>query len=247
MSTATPDNTDRETAECTKCTSAIPVEADRCPQCGYEPGPGVLGGIVMWVSLMLGSTFLMMALGALIVIADGFPVIPGLTVAGFTGFIASIFLGIVYAGYKGGQRGPTDKPPGSDAESKSMSESWQDGAERGEEWAERANNAYYAAVHALPSSLWTIGVLLGCALSIAMWPATAAENETAMGISLIAGGGLLFFVIVVDTLRLNDANDGLEFRWWFWSILAFIPLFGWIFGLGWLWRRRSKVNAVTST
>ncbi|WP_121822114.1 hypothetical protein [Halostella salina] len=233
-----------ETAACQKCTREIPVEADRCPECGHEPGPGILGGIVMWVSLMLGSTFLVMSLASLIVIADGFPVMQGLTVAGFTGFIAAVFLGIVYAGYKGGQRGPTDEPIGSSgnngSESKSISESWQEGSERGERWAEQINAAYYAAVHALPSWLWTVGVLLGCVLSFAMWPAAAAENETAMGISLIAGGGLLFFVIVVDSLRLNDAYDELNFRWWFWSILAFLPLIGWLFGLAWLWRRRRK-------
>jgi len=236
----------RETAPCTKCTREIPVEADRCPECGFEPGPGILGGIVMWVSGMIGSTFLVITLAALIVIADGFPVMQALTAAGFTGFIAAVFLGIVYAGYKSGQRGPTDEPLGSNTgESKSLSESWQDGSDRGERWAENANAAYYAAVHALPPWLWTIGVLLGCVLSFAMWPAAAAENETAMSISLIAGGGLLFFVILVDTLRLNDAYDELNFRWWFWSILAFIPLIGWLFGLGWLWRRRKKTASVS--
>lgn len=234
----------RETAQCTKCTREIPVDADRCPECGYEPGTGILGGIVMWVSLMLGSTFLVIALASIIVTADGFPVLQGLTVAGFTGFIAAIFLGIVYAGYKGGQRGPTDESFGSSrglgGESKSMTESWQDGAERGEEWADRINEVYYAAVQALPTHLWTAGVLLGCVLSFAMWPAAAAENETAMSISLIAGGGLLFLVVLIDTLRVNHQNDDLEFRWWFWSILSFVPLIGWLFGLGWLWRRRKK-------
>jgi hypothetical protein len=201
----------------------------------------------MWVSGMIGSTFLVIALASLIIIADGFPVMQALTVAGFTGFIAAVFLGVVYAGYKGGQRGPTDAPLGSSSgESKGMSDSWQDGAERGERWAEQINAAYYAAVHSLPTWLWTVGVLLGVVLSFALWPATAAENETAMSITLIAGGGLLFLVIIVDTLRLNDAYDELNFRWWFWSILAFVPLIGWIFGLLWLWRRRSKVKAVSA-
>lgn len=185
---------------------------------------------------------LVMALASLIVIADGFPVLQGLTVAGFTGFLAAVFLGIVYAGYKGGQRRPTNEPlgssTGSGGESKSMTESWQNGAERGEEWADRINEVYYAAIHALPTWLWTVGVILGCILSFAMWPTAAAENEAAMTISLIAGGGLLFLVVLIDTLRVNHQYNDLEFRWWFWSVLAFVPLVGWLFGFAWLWRRR---------
>jgi hypothetical protein len=243
---ATTDET-QKTAQCTKCKSEIPVDADRCRECGYEPGPGILGGIVMWVSGMIGSTFLVISLVSLIVILDGFPVVQGLTVAGFTGFIAAVFLGIVYAGYKGGQRKPTDEPLGTNEESKSMGESWNEGRERGERWAEQINTAYYTAVHALPSWLWTVGVLLGCVLSLSVWPAALQENEAAMSVGIIGGGFLLFLVIIVDSLRLNDAYDELNFRWWFWSILAFVPLIGWLFGLTWLWRRQSKINDVTTS
>ena len=141
---------DRDTGTCTKCMSDIPVEADRCPECGFEPGPGVLGGIVMWVSGMLSSVFLTIALVSLIVIATGFPILDGLIVVAFTGSIGAVFGGIVYAGYKGGQRGPTDPPVGSDIEDTVESS---DGEAAGRAAGERINNVGPALVAALPS--WT--------------------------------------------------------------------------------------------
>jgi RNA polymerase subunit RPABC4/transcription elongation factor Spt4 len=40
-----------ETAACEKCDSQIPVKADRCPECGHEPGAtGILGGLLATLS-----------------------------------------------------------------------------------------------------------------------------------------------------------------------------------------------------
>jgi RNA polymerase subunit RPABC4/transcription elongation factor Spt4 len=250
--TPEPEDVNRgETGACQKCDKQISTDADRCPECGFEPGPGVLGGIVMWVSGMVGLTFLAITLASLIVIVDGYSITQALPVVGLTGFISAVFLGIVYLGYKGARRGPTDEPIGSgdsdgSGDSKSLTESWEEGSERGERWVEQATAVYYSAVHGLPSWLWTVGVVLGVVLSFAMWPAAVTGNETAISISLLGGGGLLFFVVLLDTLRLTDAHDELNFRWWFWSIPAFLPLIGWLFGLTWLWRRHSKVNAVSN-
>lgn len=47
-----------ETGACEKCDSQISLKADRCPECGHEPGShGILGSIfimlsLLWVGLM---------------------------------------------------------------------------------------------------------------------------------------------------------------------------------------------------
>lgn len=43
--------TDTETAACEKCDSQISVNADRCPQCGHEPGAN---GIIATILILLG-------------------------------------------------------------------------------------------------------------------------------------------------------------------------------------------------
>lgn len=52
-------DTDRDTY-CRKCNSRINANATRCPACGYDPSPGVLGTL----ALVLAAPFA--ALGALI-------------------------------------------------------------------------------------------------------------------------------------------------------------------------------------
>ena len=39
------------TGACVKCDSQIPVDADRCSQCGYEPGAH---GIIATILIVLG-------------------------------------------------------------------------------------------------------------------------------------------------------------------------------------------------
>lgn len=158
----------REMGDCVKCASSIPVEAERCRECGYEPGPGILGGIVMWVSGMVGSVFVTIALTTVVVILDGFPVIDGLIVFLFTGGIGAVLLGIVYAGYRAGLRGPTDPPTDERGDDKTISESWQEGAERGDAIADKIGQLGPAIVGILPSWTWTVGILLGIILHLSL-------------------------------------------------------------------------------
>jgi ribosomal protein L40E len=100
-----------ETAPCQKCDSEISVEADRCPECGYEPSPGILGGIIMWVAGGVGVLFGLTAIISLILIFDGLAVTTGLIGSVITGAIATVCFGLVYAGHHTRQRGPTEEPP----------------------------------------------------------------------------------------------------------------------------------------
>jgi len=231
---------DRDTGTCTKCMSDIPVEADRCPECGFEPGPGVLGGIFMWISGMLASVCLTIALVSIFIIFTGFPVVGGLTVAAFTGGIGAFFGAIVYAGYRSGQRGATDPPTGSGMQE--TVESW-DGEEIGEAAGERINALGPAMVAALPVWSWTVGVLLGVVLHLSLWVATLQESEIGIGVGLLGGLIVSFAAVVGDTHRVKWSTDYSP-RWWFWAIPAAVPLFGWIFGLAWLARKRQKTGSV---
>lgn len=228
-----------ETAECNKCKSSIRSDAERCPECGYEPGPGILGGIVMWVSGMLASVFITIALVTVIVIATGFPILDGIAVILFSGTIGAGLAGIVYAGYRSGQRGPADPPVGSGMQE--TVESW-DGEAAGEAAAEQINSIGPAVVAALPQWTWTAGVLLGIVLHLSLWVATVQESEFGMGVGLI--GGMLVSVIAIagDASRLKWRSDGYSPRVWFWMILGAIPLFGWIFGFLWLIRKRQQTG-----
>lgn len=237
--------------ECVKCGSSIPVDTERCRECGYEPGAGalgaILGGVVMWIAFSTGMVFALIAVISLILIFDGFPVVDGLTVFLFTGGIGAVLLGIAYAGYAGfraGQRrGPTDPPTGERGDDKSISESWQEGAERGDAIADKIGQLGPAIVAVLPGWAWTVGVLLGVVLHLLLWVVTGQESEIGMSVALLGGVSVSFAAIVADTFRVKWKSDYFP-RWWFWTFFGILPLFGWIFGLLWLARKRQKTGSV---
>lgn len=242
MSNTKSEGNSGETAPCMKCTTEIPVEAERCPQCGHEPGPGILGGIVMWMSGMFASVFVTIAAVSLLLIFTGFPVIDGLTVVAFTGGIGAFFAGIVYVGYRSARRGPTEQMFGEPSEDPELEQSWERGSERGEAVADSINSFGPAIVAALPPWTWTAGIFLGITLHLSLWVATVQESEIGMGVGLLGGIIVSFAAIVSDTYRVKWTTEYSP-RWWFWGILGITPLFGWIFGLLWLVRKRQKTGS----
>jgi hypothetical protein len=200
----------------------------------------------MWVSGMLASVFVSIAFAGIIVIFDGFPVIDGLIVFLFAGGMGAALLGIVYAGVRAGRRGPTDRPTrgGGGGRETSIGESWQDGIERGDAIADKVGQLGPAIIAVLPSWTWTAGILLGVVLHLALWVVTGQESEIGMGVALLGGITVSFAAIVADTHRLKWGESGYSPRWWFWTILGIIPLFGWIFGLLWVGRKRQKTGSV---
>lgn len=239
-----------DTAPCTKCHTEIPTGADRCRECGHEPGPGILGGIVMWICLSIGSITGTLTLVTTVVVIDSFPVLQALPVIGIAGFLSIFFFGTVYAGYRSGQRGPTDQP-GNTPENNELSDAskarlerlveLEDTAEkRGEEIGGSINDLPRAIVIRLPLQLWLSGILLGAVLNLSVWATATSTGSTAMSIGIL-GGLFTFFPVVSDVYRVNDVYDT-RYRWWFWSIASAVPLFGWIFAVGWLWRRRGATS-----
>jgi hypothetical protein len=53
-----------DSAACQKCKSEISTEADRCPECGYEPA--AKGGTTRWWMMFLGGLLTMTVIGAII-------------------------------------------------------------------------------------------------------------------------------------------------------------------------------------
>jgi len=99
-----------ETARCTKCDSEISKEADRCPECGHEPGSGgIIEGLFTLISIPWLGIGLLFYVVAIWVLATG-----GYTVVNFT--LAMVLITafnivpafILYVSYKNATSGPTD-------------------------------------------------------------------------------------------------------------------------------------------
>jgi len=226
--------------ECSKCKSDIRTDAERCPECGFEPGPGMLGGLIMWVSGGLATLFLTIAVVVIVLVADGFPLLDGLLGFALFGGIGAVFAGIVYAGYSEIKRGPTDPPTGTGM--LETVESW-DGKAAGEAAGERINSLGPAIAAALPPWTWTAMVLFGVVLQLSLWVAVAQESEIGMSIGILGGLFVPFVAIATDTHRIKWASSEYSPRWWFWTLPGILPMFGWIFGLAWLARKRQKIGS----
>jgi hypothetical protein len=51
------------TGSCSKCESEISETVDRCPECGYEPGPSMLGKLFFWFVALPWTVFTLFAIG----------------------------------------------------------------------------------------------------------------------------------------------------------------------------------------
>lgn len=99
----------KETGTCEKCDSKISLEADKCPQCGYEPASsGILGGILTWISMMVFILFGGLTLIVWVVaIGTDFGFTDALYVTVFFLFIMAIPGGLLYAKFNQELKTPT--------------------------------------------------------------------------------------------------------------------------------------------
>lgn len=207
---------DETTAKCTKCYTEISTDAKKCPSCGYEPSDlGYFPLIGYIIAILISLT------GAGIILGIG------------------IVIGILAVEAKVSDAKPTNFPNKVDDEEEDQKTAWEKGEERGE----KVNQTVRIIVSEIPSWIISVSIVLGIILSLSIWFTVPLESELAMSISLIGGSTLLFFSILIDVHRVNWADDELEFRWWFYSVLSFVPLIGWLFGLGWLARKRQKTGS----
>jgi len=94
------DTTDeRETGECEKCMSEIPMKAERCPDCGYEPSDhGIVGGILLGL-LVMGSILLaglILIIWVVTIASPDFGLSGGLTLTAFFGIFLAPMAWIVW-------------------------------------------------------------------------------------------------------------------------------------------------------
>lgn len=78
------------TSTCRQCKSEVPPDATRCPACGYDPSPGILGTLAYWLALPFA------AIGALLVLTAVLGTLAGaLTVGEAVGgvFAAAVLFG----------------------------------------------------------------------------------------------------------------------------------------------------------
>lgn len=99
-----------QTDTCHKCTAEIATDADRCPQCGFEPSLSA-GLLVIWYLALLTCGFCLLLAGiAVLLVADGLPLGSAAIVAGVCLSIATVAGSIVWLGQQQSSRGPTDPP-----------------------------------------------------------------------------------------------------------------------------------------
>jgi hypothetical protein len=89
----------RKNGECEKCMSEIPIKADRCPDCGYEPSDhGIVGGLLLGVVAM--GTILLVGLLLIIwivaIASPDFGLSGGLTLTAFFGIFLVPMVWIVW-------------------------------------------------------------------------------------------------------------------------------------------------------
>ena len=97
------------TGQCQKCDSIISLNADKCPNCGYEPAShGIIGsigvGLSAGASILIGGLILIIWVVA---IGTSFSISDAITLSAFFGFILLFPLGILYLAWKKGKKTPT--------------------------------------------------------------------------------------------------------------------------------------------
>ena len=99
-----------ETDKCTKCDSEISVEADRCPECGYEPSSGgVLNGILTFISLPwlgIGALFYVVAIWVLF--TGGYTILNFIFAMLLITAFNTVPAFILYVSYRQSTMSPTD-------------------------------------------------------------------------------------------------------------------------------------------
>jgi len=90
------------TGRCSKCESEISIDAERCPECGYEPSKtGILNGIGMLIAIgILSLSGLITILGPILVVGGDLELSSAAIVSGIFGTIAVVSGFFIYLTFK---------------------------------------------------------------------------------------------------------------------------------------------------
>ena len=98
-----------EIGQCGKCSSEIKTEAERCPECGYEPSKlGVIHGLLGFFAINIFAVSFGIAIISLILLFDGAELSTAIFGFGFFGVIAAAAGAFLYATYRKTQLTPTN-------------------------------------------------------------------------------------------------------------------------------------------
>lgn len=235
---------------CKKCTTDIPLKAERCPQCGWEPGKPVLGGlgVVVGFVLMFGAIFQILV--GVIVLFTPLVGVPFVSAAlGAFLFVGAGSIQALIASWLGGfgTKYAAEQPDESGTEgedSKAFMEEMREAQQHGEERGEKIRGK----IDTFPDAIFTAGILAGVLLTVVALVVAGSESEIVgippedlMAISMTVALIVMVFTILADIGRVNRVYDA-DHKWWIWGIGALIPFFGTIPALVWIWRRKSTTR-----
>lgn len=236
-----------KTGHCQKCTTEIPLKAERCPQCGYEPGKAVLGpiGTIIGIILLIGAVFqILVGVLSLLTVFAGVPITSALTGAAI--FIGAGAIQGIIADWIGkfGTHYAAEQPDetAGGKESKSFKEEMEDSYERGEEigdkWRDRIDQ--------LSPWVFTSTIIAGIGFVVLTFVIVGAEIEIAgvptedlFMIPFMMSIIVLAFTVLADVGRVNRLYEA-NHKWWAWTFPSMVPFIGFIPALAWVWRRRKS-------
>ena len=251
MTVKTVDTTmSNETGACKKCTTDIPLKAERCPQCGYEPGKAVLGpiGTIIGIILLIGAIFqILVGVLSLLTVFVGVPITGALIGAAI--FIGAGAIQGIIADWIGkfGTHYAAEQPDETtlQEESKSFKEEMQEASEQGRERGERWQQNIIHRIDQLSPWVFTSTIIAGIVLVFFSVGVTSMETELAgvptedIGVTFLILSFFVFpFTVYADVRRVNRLYNT-DHKWWLWTFLSMIPFIGFIPALAWVWRRRS--------
>lgn len=240
---------DEHSGDCKKCTTEIPLNAQRCPQCGYEPGKPVLGAIgkIIGALILIGAIFqMLLGVVSLLTIFSGVPISSSLLAGGI--FLAA---GIIQAGIanwlgKFGTYYAAEQPGGkyTDEDSNSFKEDIQEGYEQGVAIRERRQKR----VDQLSSGVFSSAIFAGIGLLLLSFIVVGTDvriggvpTEDIFIIPFAISMAIIPSTVLSDLGRVNRLYNA-NYRWWVWVVPAMIPFIGFIPAVVWIWRRRKMEN-----
>jgi len=235
---------------CKKCTTEIPLEAQRCPQCGYEPGKPVLGAIgkIIGALLLIGGIFQMLVgVVSFLTVFAGVPISSALLGGGI--FLAAGIIQVGVANWLGkfGTYYAAEQPEGTytDEKSTSFKEEMKESYEQGVAIRERRNKR----IDQFSPWVFSSAIFAGTGLLILSFGVVGAEIQIG-GVST-ADIFIIPFILSLFILPLSVLADlgrvnrlyGTNHKWWIWVVPAMIPFIGFIPAILWIWRRRKTESA----
>jgi len=230
------------TGTCKKCTTEIPLKAERCPQCGYEPGKAKLGGIgkILGAFLLIGAVFQILA-----------GILSFLTVLGGVPITSALLAGVIFVGLGGLQAAVAewlgrfntyyateegDEIEVEEENKQSVREALERGRERRkkrQEWIDQLSPLVFTSLIIAGGGVGFLSLII-----VGGDVATAGGDPFYLFMILFSSSLItLAYTVLGDVGRVNRIY-GTNHKWWVWALPSMIPIVGFIPALGWVLRRR---------